>query len=144
MLYAAFIAIAMLLGSYFPLPLLSEQSPWLYRIGTLLFILGFSLDISTLLFFVRRKANFLPHKAATQLITSGPFRLSRNPIYLGNTLALLGAGIAFNSLWLVLAAFAAAVLVHFLAILREERHLAAKFGKAWSDYAARTPRWLLF
>lgn len=146
MLYAGFIIIAMLLGSYLPWPLLgdAQTSPWPFRVGSALFMIGFALDISTLLFFVRRKANFLPHKAATQLITSGPFRLSRNPIYLGNTLALLGAGVAFNSAWLVLAALAAAVFVHFLAILREERHLSARFGKQWDDYASRTPRWLLF
>ena len=145
MLYAGLIIVAMVLNRAAPLPIASEPAPgWLFTVGTMLFVTGFALDIGTLLLFARRKANFLPHRAATQLITDGTFRLSRNPIYLGNTLALLGAGIAFNSLWLILAALLAAILVHHLAIVREERHLAAKFGAEWQAYAKRTPRWLFF
>jgi protein-S-isoprenylcysteine O-methyltransferase Ste14 len=47
-------------------------------------------------------------------------------------------------LWLVIAALVGAVLTRKLAIEREERHLAARFGEAWAEYAARTPRWLWF
>jgi protein-S-isoprenylcysteine O-methyltransferase Ste14 len=146
LLYGGSALIAMLLQSYAPLswPLPVEWGKPLLVAGSLMFIAGFATDIGTMLLFTRRKANFLPHKAATQLITDGPFRYSRNPIYVGNTLMLSGAGVAFSSLWLLLAAGAAAVATHFLAILREEKHLAAKFGSKWDAYAAITPRWLIF
>ena len=55
-----------------------------------------------------------------------------------------GAGLLFGIAWLVIAAIVAAFLTQKLAIEREERHLAARFGQAWADYAARTPRWLFF
>jgi protein-S-isoprenylcysteine O-methyltransferase Ste14 len=89
----------------------------------------------------RHRANILPHRAATALVTSGPFALSRNPIYLGNTLLMTGAALLFGSLWLLAAALAAAVLVWALAIRREEVHLAAQFGDAWTEYTQRTRRW---
>lgn len=70
------------------------------------------------------------------------FRLSRNPIYVGNTLLLTGLAIAFDNGWLLAGAVIAAVLVHQLAIRREEAHLAARFGASWTDYASRVPRWI--
>lgn len=145
MLYAGLVLAAILLNRMAPWPLTTAPTPaWQAWLGSALLAAGLALDMGTLLLFATRRANFLPHRAATSLITTGPFKLSRNPIYLGNTLALLGAGILFNSLWLVTAAIVAAVAVHFLAILREEKHLAAKFGTEWQNYAARTPRWLFF
>ncbi len=146
LLYGGCAILAMLLQSYAPLPwpLPAAWSASLAIVGTIMFIAGFATDIGTMLLFTRRKANFLPHKAATRLITDGPFRYSRNPIYVGNTLMLSGAGIAFSSIWLLLAAGAAAVATHFLAILREEAHLKAKFAGEWDAYAQKTPRWLIF
>lgn len=73
----------------------------------------------------------------------GPFRFSRNPIYLANTLLLIGIGLAAGNGWFVPLALLMAVLVDRLAIRREERHLAIRFGNAWIDYAAATPRWLI-
>lgn len=141
LLYGGFAIAGMLLQSYAPLP---WPLPAAGLIGTLIFIAGIATDIGTMLLFVRRKANILPHRAATRLITDGPFRFSRNPIYVGNTLMLAGAGLAFSSLWLLIAAGLAAITTHFLAVLREEEHLRAKFGGEWEAYASRTPRWLLF
>jgi protein-S-isoprenylcysteine O-methyltransferase Ste14 len=76
-------------------------------------------------------------------VTWGPFRFSRNPIYLGNTLLLIGIGIAGGNYWFVLGALVSALLVDRLAIRREEQHLAARFGEAWTNYAQSTPRWLI-
>jgi protein-S-isoprenylcysteine O-methyltransferase Ste14 len=89
----------------------------------------------------RRRANILPHRAATALVTDGPFAWSRNPIYLGNTLLLSGCGLAFGNAWLLVGAAVAAIAVTVLAIRREEAHLASRFGDAWMAYAARTRRW---
>jgi protein-S-isoprenylcysteine O-methyltransferase Ste14 len=139
-IYGGLAIAAILLDMVLPLPGWSSRLAALA--GTVLFFTGLAIDVATLVFFVRRKANFLPHRAATELITTGPFRYSRNPIYVGNTLTLSGAGLVLQSTWLIVAAALSAVLVHHLAVLREERHLAAKFGASWQDYASRTPRWL--
>jgi protein-S-isoprenylcysteine O-methyltransferase Ste14 len=86
--------------------------------------------------------NIAPHRAASGLVTTGAFAFTRNPIYLGTTIAFVGLGVAANSLWFVLAALFAAKLVEIVAIRREEEHLALLFGSQWTDYAARAPRWL--
>ena len=112
--------------------------------GLCLICASVALEITTSLAFRRHRTTILPHRGATALITEGPFSKSRNPIYVGNTLLLAGAGLLFGIAWLVLAAPVAAFLTQKLAIEREERHLSARFGADWQAYAARTPRWLFF
>ena len=90
----------------------------------------------------RYRVNILPHRAATGLVTAWPFSMSRNPIYLGNTIVLAGAALAFRNPWFLALAAGSAWTVTHLAIQREERHLAALFGPKWDDYADRVPRWL--
>lgn len=111
-------------------------------LGWVLIAVGIGLDLWAMQTMRRASANILPHRAATALVSTGPFALSRNPIYLGNTIAVAGAAGAFDNPWFAVAALIAAVLVQRLAILREETHLAAMFGSAWQDYARRVPRWL--
>lgn len=110
--------------------------------GVGVMLAGVGLDIAAMVTMHRARANILPHRAATALVTNGPFALTRNPIYLGNTLLLGGAGLAFDNAWFLAGALVAAQWVTTLAIRREEAHLAAKFGAAWQAYARRTPRWL--
>ena len=83
-----------------------------------------------------------PHRAATALVTEFPFSISRNPIYVGNTMMLMGAGFLFANSWFFIAAGVSAIAVTELAIKREEAHLEAMFGDRWRRYAASTPRWL--
>ena len=90
----------------------------------------------------RQRTNILPNRAADRLVTSGPFRFSRNPIYLGNTTLLAGVAIALANPVFLIAAFLNVVLVNKLAIEREETDLASRFKEAWHDYAARVPRWI--
>lgn len=103
---------------------------------------GVALEIVTALTFRRHRTTILPHRGASALITEGPFARSRNPIYVGNTLLMLGAGLLAGIAWFLPLGLAAAFTVQKLAIEREERHLAARFGADWDAYAARTPRWL--
>ena len=111
-------------------------------LGWILMALGAGLDIWSILTFKAHQTNVLPHRAAGTLVTSGPYAFSRNPIYLGNTLMLAGAAFAFALPWFLPVAFVAAILFYVLAIRPEETHMALKFGPAWDDYAARTPRWI--
>lgn len=110
--------------------------------GLFLVAVGIALDLGTALAFRRHRTTVLPHRGATRLITDGPFRYSRNPIYVANTLLVAGAGLVFGIAWLIPAAVAGALATQKLAIEREEAHLALRFGDDWQAYAARTPRWL--
>jgi protein-S-isoprenylcysteine O-methyltransferase Ste14 len=121
------------------LPMATPEYP---NLGAAVMLLALGIDISAMIAMRRQRANILPHRAATALVTAFPFNLSRNPIYLGYTLMLAGAGLGFGNGWMFIAAAAGAIAVQRLAILREEAHLATLFGPAWHDYAARVPRWL--
>jgi len=144
LLFAGAAVLALGLQQVVPLPY--PGGAWaavLAMAGEFLAAAGIALDLATMLAFRRHRTTVLPNRGATRLITDGPFRFSRNPIYVGNTLLVAGAGLAFGIAWLVPAALAAAFATRKLAIEREERHLALRFGQDWTTYAARTPRWLI-
>lgn len=126
----------------FLLPLTVSLPGWTISIGLAVMTLGLAMDVAAMLTMRRNRANILPHRAATALVTTGPFTLSRNPIYLGNTTMLAGAALAFGNMWFAVTVPFAIAAVTTLAITREERHMAASFGPAWVDYTSRVPRWL--
>lgn len=111
-------------------------------VGVLLIILALALDVWAMMTFRSAQTTILPHEGTAQLVTNGPFQFSRNPIYVGNVLILVGAGLVAGSAWPLLFAPLLALAVQKLAIEREEAHLAAKFGAAWRSYAERVRRWV--
>jgi len=83
-----------------------------------------------------------PWKPTTQIIRSGPFRITRNPMYLQMVLVCLGFAVALMNLWIVILTPVCAWLLQRLAILPEEIYLERKFGEAYLDYKRRVRRWL--
>ena len=81
-------------------------------------------------------------KPTTAIVTQGPFRLSRNPIYLANTLVFLGVGLAANALWVLVLLPLPVALVTVGAIYPEERYLKERFGQEYLAYKAKVRRWL--
>jgi protein-S-isoprenylcysteine O-methyltransferase Ste14 len=76
----------------------------------------------------------------TQLLTGGPYSLSRNPMYVAWTLMYLGIGLAVNSLWIVALLPAVVAFTHFFDVRREERFLEKKFGDQYVHYRERVRR----
>ncbi len=109
--------------------------------GGLLIIAAIALDIWAFLTFRKHNANMMPHKAASQLLMSGPFAHSRNPIYLANVVLTVGAGFLLGSRWFLLGAVVLFFLLSELAIKREEKHMEALFGDQWKDYCKAVRRW---
>ena len=101
------------------------------------------LDAASLVTLHRHATTVLPHRGSTALVTTVPFALSRNPIYVGNILFTIGLALALVNAWLLVGAVLEIALVRWLAILPEERHLEARFGDCWHRYRARTPRWIM-
>lgn len=95
-----------------------------------------------LLTFRKHNANVLPNRAASLVLTSGPFALSRNPIYLGDVLLVAGIGLLLGSRWFLLGAVVLFFLLSELVIKREEMHLQANFPEDWSQYSKRVRRWI--
>jgi protein-S-isoprenylcysteine O-methyltransferase Ste14 len=81
-------------------------------------------------------------KPTTAIVRSGPYRFSRNPIYLAFSLFQLGIALGVNSLWLLATLVAAVALMEFVVIRTEEKYLERKFGGEYRDYKAAVRRWL--
>jgi protein-S-isoprenylcysteine O-methyltransferase Ste14 len=91
--------------------------------------------------FLRARTSVIPDQPARQLVTWGPYGVSRNPMYLGITAAYLGIAVVNNHAWpLVLLPLALMGLT--VIIRREERYLRAAFGDAYDQYCRRVRRWV--
>jgi protein-S-isoprenylcysteine O-methyltransferase Ste14 len=110
--------------------------------GAIFFTLGLALDLWSIATLRRHRTTVLPHAGASALVTTGPYRFSRNPIYLGNTLALVGLAMMLRWGWLLLLVPVTVTAVSWLAISREEQHLAKRFGTQWTEYQEKVRRWL--
>jgi protein-S-isoprenylcysteine O-methyltransferase Ste14 len=82
------------------------------------------------------------HKPSTAIVRTGPYRFSRNPIYLAFSVFQLGIAVWANSVWLLATLGAAVVLIHYVVIPKEEQYLERKFGAQYLDYKASVRRWL--
>lgn len=144
-LYGMALLLGFILGWLFPLPWVwGGLQTFIALIGLILACAGVAIDVWVFFLFKENKTTIKPTAAASTLVTTGPFQFTRNPIYVGNTMFILGLGLLFGEAWLLPLAFLAAYATQRLAIVREEAHLAAKFGLSWKDYAHRVPRWLDF
>ncbi|MEZ0446883.1 methyltransferase family protein [Cellulomonas sp. ICMP 17802] len=92
--------------------------------------------------FGRSRTGLLPGQATRAMIEQGPFRLSRNPLYVGLLALYLGVALLAPTFWGLVLFPAAVLLVLWGAIQPEERFLHERFGAAYDDYRRRVPRWL--
>jgi protein-S-isoprenylcysteine O-methyltransferase Ste14 len=92
--------------------------------------------------FGRAETPVTPWRAARRLVVSGPYRLSRNPDYVGQALVVAGLGLLLGNGWVLLAMAPALLLVRYGVIAREERYLERKFGEDYRHYRERVRRWL--
>lgn len=110
--------------------------------GTGLVAAGLGVMAWAIATFASNRTSVMPTRPARQLVTSGPFRWSRNPMYVGLTLADAGLALFFNQAWpLVLLPLVLLVLVTFV-VAREERYLRAAFGAAYDAYCRRVRRFI--
>jgi len=131
------------LHAVYPLPWFGRPfADILLAIGVLAVGAGVLLDVLAFRAMSRARTTIMPHKGSAHLVTGGPFAVTRNPIYVGNTLLLIGIGLIFGIAWLLPLTLLAAFATQKLAIEPEERHLEARFGKAYRDYRKRVRRWI--
>lgn len=90
----------------------------------------------------RAETTASPNRPANRLITAGPFRFSRNPIYVAMTGAYLGVALLANTVWPLLLLIPLLLVMQFGVIRREERYLATRFGEDYTAYRASARRWL--
>jgi protein-S-isoprenylcysteine O-methyltransferase Ste14 len=110
--------------------------------GVFILGIGVALIVSARTLHVRTGQNPAPWKPSPELILTGPYRLTRNPMYVGLTIVQIGLGVALNNLWVALFALPALLTVHVIAVLPEEKYLAEKFGETYTAYRGRVRRYL--
>lgn len=111
-------------------------------LGYPLVAIGVSLPVWGAMIFRRHQTNLTPYKDPGRLVTGGPFRFSRNPMYLGMLLVLIGAAVIYAT---VMSLFFAAIyfaVANWWYIPFEEHRMAAVFGDAFHAYRAETRRWV--
>lgn len=136
------VAGAIVLGRFYPLPWPGLEDRAASLVGLGFGMAGVALLMWAAMTLRRHRTTILPHQGVTHLVTDGPYRWRRNPIYIGDVFLLFGVAELTRNVWFVILAFAFAGLVTLLQIIPEERHLEARFGQDWRDYAARTRRWI--
>ncbi|HEX5830034.1 MAG TPA: isoprenylcysteine carboxylmethyltransferase family protein [Gemmatimonadaceae bacterium] len=136
----AAIALGLLLHWLHPLAL--RPASWRPLLGVLVALTGLVLIGLALATLRRARTPVEPWKPTRAIVHAGPYRASRNPIYLGFALVHLGVALAVNSLWLLVTLALAIVVLTWGVIRREERYLERRFGKEYTEYKARVRRWI--
>jgi protein-S-isoprenylcysteine O-methyltransferase Ste14 len=116
-------------------------TPWRW-LGLIPLIAGILLAVWARLLFKKHQTTIKPGEVSNRLVTEGPFRFSRNPIYVGMVLVLAGAAILFGSLspWLMIPIFIGVIARNVIPV--EESMLREKFGAEYQQYQASVRRWL--
>ena len=123
-------------------PVRVAQSPWVRVVGAILAAASIALAVWGAKTMRRAGTNVDPTKPALSIVTDGPFRFSRNPLYLANVFFYLGLTLIFNAVWPLVLFPPMLCLVYRGIIRREERYLELKFGDTYRAYKARVRRWL--
>jgi len=113
-----------------------------HALGWLLIGIGLALFIWTLWTFHRHHTTVNPYRGASELCMDGPFRFSRNPIYVGDWFIFAGVALLLETGWPLVFAPLIWAMLRYGVIRHEEAHLQAKFGDEYSAYKARVRRWL--
>ncbi|HEY8276148.1 MAG TPA: isoprenylcysteine carboxylmethyltransferase family protein [Methyloceanibacter sp.] len=143
LLFLGAVAAGLLLSLALPIgPGLGSANELAITVGLILVVLGFALAAFSVRTFTRAGADVVPGHPATTLVTHGPYRVTRNPIYIGFTLAYFGIAILATSVWMLFLLVPLLIVLQRGVVEREESYLNAKFGEAYDKYKVRVPRWL--
>ncbi|MEM9050068.1 MAG: isoprenylcysteine carboxylmethyltransferase family protein [Pseudomonadota bacterium] len=135
-------ALALLLEWLVPLGLLPAPGGVILPLGLALIALAVGLVIWGSVTFRAAGTNVNPRQPSLKLVETGPFRFTRNPMYLGMVIFLIGLALAASLDWALPLTPLLWALLHFGVVLREEAYLTAKFGAPYSAFLSRTRRWI--
>ena len=142
LLFLGCLAGGVLLNIFWPIAFIVPSR----RVSLALFFIFFALAVSlggwALAQMHRAATPHHPRATPTALVRSGPFRFTRNPLYLALLLVLFAFAVLVNSVWLVIAVPVLFILLNTIAIPREETTLATLFGDEYAEYRRRVRRWL--
>jgi protein-S-isoprenylcysteine O-methyltransferase Ste14 len=140
-LYIGPLAVALAV-QYWLLPLSLPGGSPVTLVGVVLTVGGLIFSLSGTATVLRHRTTVVPHRPVSALVTTGPFRISRNPMYTGHVISLIGAGLWAGSWWPIIVAPLCMLATYRLVIDAEEDYLTRLFGAEYGRYRARVRRWL--
>jgi protein-S-isoprenylcysteine O-methyltransferase Ste14 len=139
-LFAIEYLIGALIGMVWPLPALGSPTRWLA--GGALIVPALLFGIASLATMRRAGTSPNPHVASAAMVDAGPYRLTRNPMYVSMILIFAGVACLFRATWVLVLMPLAALAVDRWVIVPEERYLTERFGDSYAAYRARVRRWI--
>ena len=140
LIHLAAVLLAAGLATIWPLGL--PSAPGLTVAGLLLVAVSVLFAAGALREFARHRNPVAPNRPVQGLMTGGPFRFTRNPLYVALALLQAGGALLAREGWVLLTLLPALVVVRYYVIAREEAYLARRFGAAYGEYRARVRRWI--
>jgi len=139
-LFGAVFLSGVVLHLFFPLTI--GDTVWLRVVGGVLFALAVLLHMWARGIFQEHHEDMDPTTPTRQLLLEGPYRYTRNPLYLSAIIALFAIALVINSWWLAAALVISCFTIHYGIVLREEKYLEARFGDHYRKYKKRVSRWV--
>jgi protein-S-isoprenylcysteine O-methyltransferase Ste14 len=131
------------LQQFLPIVIPSPDLAGIIRVAGFVFVgVGIAVAFSAVGIFRKTKTTTVPHETPSTLVISGPYRFTRNPMYVGLTLIYLGVAGTRNETWPVILLPLLLAYINFLVIPVEEKNLHGVFGDDYQKYGARVGRWL--
>jgi protein-S-isoprenylcysteine O-methyltransferase Ste14 len=142
LLFVATLVVAVGISRRFPILQWHPTVGVLGYAGWLLVAAGVLLAAASVGLFARSRTTIVPHARPRSLVTSGPYRFTRNPMYVALTVAYLGVAALAGSILALPMLLIPLVVLNFVVIPFEEQRLRELFGQTYADYCARVGRWL--
>jgi len=140
LLYASAVLVGLLLERRWPLPI--PKGLVTIFVGAVFVAAGIVLAIVSVGGFRRSKTSIIPIRGAAALVAAGPYRYTRNPMYVSLTLVTIACGLFLKTWWPIILLVPTLALVHQFVILPEERYLQRRFGDDYVAYKRSVRRWL--
>ncbi len=140
LIYIIAVLLGFILERYIPLAIHLNQTLWLA--AGFAFFIAIIFAVSALLGLRKAKTSIEPWRPTTNIVDSGIFAYSRNPIYLSFICFGFGMAFSLNSYWIMLMMIPATWLIKTLVIAKEEQYLSKKFAEEYRQYCRKVRRWI--
>src|SRR5215510_5478486 len=139
LLYGLALVLVLVLHWFWPMPIVGRVVA--VSVGLVLVVCGVVIAIWGRRTMQAAGTNVDPHRPVTVLVKNGPFRFSRNPLYMALVFLFLGLSLVVNTWWGIVLLFPVLIIMHWGVILREERYLDQKFGASYQEYRSKVRRY---
>ncbi|PZR55835.1 MAG: isoprenylcysteine carboxyl methyltransferase [Candidatus Meridianibacter frigidus] len=140
LLYLIGLVAGILLGRLLPGTL--PRTPLAVAVAVAFILIGLPLMSFARGLFLKRGTNVNPTRPSTVLVTDGPYRYTRNPMYVGVAAIYVGIALIFLSLWALILLVPILIIIRYFVIAKEERYLLGVFGDEYRSFAHRVRRWI--